>query len=181
MSDSPAASSPAPLASRLARLRVPLGFVSALIVLWLAQPTRTTLAAGSLVALVGEALRIWAAGHLHKSREVTSSGPYRWLAHPLYVGSSVMALGLAIAAGRLLVGVTIAAYMGVTTVAAIKHEEAFLRGRFGPAYDTYRRGVASDRPFSLAQAMANREYRAALGLVAAVLLLLWKAAYNGAL
>ena len=28
----------------------------------------------------------WAAGHLHKSREVTSSGPYRWLAHPLYVG-----------------------------------------------------------------------------------------------
>ena len=29
------------------------------------------------VAALGEALRIWAAGHLNKSREVTSSGPYR--------------------------------------------------------------------------------------------------------
>ena len=49
--------------------------------------------AGSVVAVVGEALRVWAAGHLNKSREVTSSGPYRWFAHPLYVGSSVMGVG----------------------------------------------------------------------------------------
>jgi hypothetical protein len=34
--------------------------------------------AGLFVALAGEAsLRIWAAGHLEKSREVTRSGPYR--------------------------------------------------------------------------------------------------------
>lgn len=171
--------SPAPtLVSRLARLRVPLGFLSAILVLWLAAPTSLSLVVGAIVAAIGEGLRIWAAGHLNKSREVTSSGPYRYFAHPLYVGSSVMALGVAIASGSVIVALLIALYMGTTITAAIKHEEAFLRAKFGTAYDTYRGGASSDRPFSWQQAMANREYRAALGLVLAGLLLLWKATYN---
>ena len=48
--------------------------------------------------VVGEALRIWAAGHLEKGREVTRSGPYRWTRHPLYIGSAIIALGVVIAA-----------------------------------------------------------------------------------
>ncbi len=55
---------------------------------------------------------IWAAGHLNKSREVTASGPYRWVAHPLYVGSSIMGVGLAIASGSLIVAVVIAVVSG---------------------------------------------------------------------
>ncbi len=181
MSDPSKGAGPASLTGRLARLRVPLGFLSAALAFWLARPTRATLVAGALIAVVGEALRIWAAGHLHKSREVTSSGPYRWFGHPLYVGSTIMAVGFAIAAGRALVAATVAIYMAVTIAAAIRHEEAFLRARFGAAYDTYRQGASSQRRFSLRQALANREHRAALGLIAAVLLLLWKAAYNGTL
>lgn len=169
------------LASRLARLRVPLGFVAAVLVLWLAAPTRATLAIGAVIAVIGEGLRIWAAGHLNKSREVTSSGPYRYFAHPLYVGSSVMAVGVAIASGSLVAVVAIALYMVVTITAAIRHEEAFLRAKFGSLYDTYRGGASVARPFSLQQAMANREYRAALGLLAAGFLLFLKATYNGAL
>lgn len=167
---------------RLARLRVPLGFVAALVVFWLARPTRSSLAAGTIVALAGEALRFWAAGHLNKSREVTRSGPYRWFAHPLYVGSSVMGLGVALASRSLAVALLIAIYMGVTVGAAVRHEEAFLRDRFGALYDRYRRGEATDAAttrFTLRQAMVNREYRAAIGLAAAVLLLLGKATYNG--
>lgn len=150
-----------------------------MVVLWLAAPTRVSLAMGALIAVIGEGLRIWAAGHLNKSREVTSSGPYQFFAHPLYVGSSVMALGVAIASSRVIVALAIALYMGVTITAAIWHEEAFLRAKFGGAYDTYRRGVSSPRAFSLQQVMANREYRAALGLVGVGLLLAWKATYNG--
>src|SRR4051812_37800906 len=48
----------ADLVRRLARLRVPLGFLFAIGVLWLAQPTRPTLLAGSVVGGLGEALRI---------------------------------------------------------------------------------------------------------------------------
>src|SRR5437763_17054390 len=84
----------AALAGALARRRVPLGFAFGIIVLWLASPTPASVAIGSAIAAIGEAIRIWAAGHVQKAREVTSSGPYRFTAHPLYIGSSVMGVGL---------------------------------------------------------------------------------------
>jgi len=166
---------------RLARLRVPLGFAGAVAALWFAAPTRATLAAGTLIALAGEAVRVWAAGHLNKSREVTASGPYRFVAHPLYVGSSIMGAGAVVAAHSLIVAAIVALYLATTISAAVRSEEAFLRARFGDGYDRYRRGAADGgaRRFSVAQAIANREYRAVGGLLAAVLLLLWKATYNG--
>jgi len=166
----------------LARWRVRLGFLSAVLVLWLAQPTPVSLLTGSLVASAGEALRIWAAGHLTKARDVTMSGPYRWMAHPLYVGSFIMGSGLAIASAHVVVAMVIAVYLGLTTLSAIRSEESFLRERFGHRYDEYRRGAVargSTRRFSLEQAMANREYRALVGLAGSVLLLVLKATYNG--
>jgi protein-S-isoprenylcysteine O-methyltransferase Ste14 len=172
------------LVAGLARLRVALGFVFGALVLILAHPSRASVAAGMTVCAIGEAIRFWAAGHLQKSREVTVSGPYRWSAHPLYVGSSVMGVGLAIACASVPVAVLIAIYLASTLSAAISSEEAYLRRTFGDQYDLYRRGVAakrawgSRRRFSLAQAMANREYRAVLGLVIAMLLLLLKARYT---
>jgi len=178
-----------PLAGRLARLRVPLGFLSGVFVLWFSQPTIESVARGAAVAGVGEALRVWAAGHLNKAREVTTSGPYRWLAHPLYVGSSIMGIGLAVAANRLLVSALILVYLSVTLAAAIKSEEAFLRRAFGGEYDRYRRRNGADvagaasaidaRHFSVQQALANHEQRAVVGLLVAVLLLFLKATYNG--
>ena len=176
------------LMATLARMRVALGFVFGVLVLVLAQPSAASLAIGMSVAACGELIRIWAAGHLRKSREVTVSGPYRWVAHPLYVGSSVMGAGLAIASASLPAAVLIAVYLAATLTAAIKSEEAFLRRTFGDQYELYRSGVeakrrerggASNRAFSLQQAMANREYRAVAGLTAAILLLIWKATYNG--
>jgi len=163
----------------LARRRVGLGFAVGALVLWLAQPTAATVAAGAAVAIIGECLRVWAAGHLNKGREVTSSGPYRWLAHPLYVGSCIIGVGLAVAAHSLAVTALIAVYLIVTLTAAIKNEEAFLRRTFGDRYERYRRGTSEPRRFSLAQARANREYRALVGLAVAVLLLALKATYNG--
>jgi protein-S-isoprenylcysteine O-methyltransferase Ste14 len=166
----------------LAKLRVPLGFGCAVVVLWLARPTPASLLWGAAVATIGEALRVWAAGHLNKSREVTSSGPYRWFAHPLYVGSSVMGVGLAVASASLIVAMLIAMYLAATIGAAIRSEEAFLRGKFGDDYDAWRRGrgrspaaqAEASRRFSVAQAIANREYRALAGVVVAMLLLLLK-------
>jgi protein-S-isoprenylcysteine O-methyltransferase Ste14 len=167
----------------IARLRVALGFACGVLVFWLARPTSGTIPAGLAVAAAGELIRFWAAGHLQKSREVTTSGPYRFVAHPLYLGSSVIGAGLAIASGSLVVAVIVAGYLAVTLTAAIRSEEAFLRRAFGEEYEHYRRTgvIQANRPFSLARAMANREYRAVVGLAVAVLLLAWKASYNGVL
>ena len=165
----------------IARFRVTIGFTCAVFVLWLAEPKAESLAVGTAIAILGELLRIWGAGHLNKSREVTSSGPYRWLAHPLYAGSSLIGAGLAVASNSVVVTALIAVYLVVTLTAAIKSEEAFLRRMFGDHYDRYRdEGVVdTHRRFSLARAFANREHRAIIGLVLAVLLLAWKARIMG--
>jgi len=173
----------------LARLRVTLGFVCGVLVFILAQPTARSLAIGLSVAAAGEAIRIWASGHLNKAREVTTSGPYRWVGHPLYVGSTVMGVGLAIACANVIVAVLVAVYLVTTLTAAIKSEEAFLRRTFGEQYDLYREGQLAKRAasarkpgrkFSVAQAIANREHRALAGFMVVVLLLILKATYNGA-
>ncbi len=159
--------------ARLARARVPLGFVFGAIVLWLARPTATSLLIGGSIAVVGELVRIWAAGHLEKGREVTSSGPYAITRHPLYLGSTIIGIGLAVGAGSLLVAAIVLAYLIVTLTAAIRTEEAHLTQKFGAAYPEYRAGRMSvARPFSLERAMRNREYRAALGVLV-VLAVLW--------
>ena len=160
----------------IARLRVPLGFLFAAIVLYLADPTDRTLPAGAVIALIGEGVRIWAAGHLEKGSEVTASGPYALTRHPLYLGSSLIALGLAIAAASTGVAVIVLGYMALTLTAAIRTEEAHLTEKFGAAYPDYRAGRMSvRRRFSLERAVRNREYRAATGVLAVLLFLAWKA------
>jgi protein-S-isoprenylcysteine O-methyltransferase Ste14 len=161
---------------RLARLRVPLGFVLAVVVLALSQPTWRSIVIGGLIGIVGEAVRLWAAGHLEKSREVTMSGPYRYTRHPLYLGSSIMAAGVAAASRSPWVALIVAVHMVVTVTAAVRTEEAFLRERFGDAYDAYarRRAPAMTRRFSLERAWRNREYRALAGLALAIALLAGK-------
>lgn len=165
------------LARVLARRRVTLGFVFAVAVLYLASPTRASLAAGAAIGLAGEAIRIWAAGHLEKSREVTTSGPYRFTRHPLYLGSSIMALGIAVGCRSLVVAVLVCLYMAATIGAAIRMEEAFLRARFGDAYDAYAedRAPRVERRFSFERAWRNKEYRALTGLVVTLLLLAFRA------
>jgi protein-S-isoprenylcysteine O-methyltransferase Ste14 len=167
---------PASVTEVLARKRVALGFVTTIATLVFAQPTWATWRSGLIVAIAGEAFRVWAAGHLEKGREITRSGPYRWIAHPLYVGSSILALGVVIAASSIVVALLAAIYMGSTITAAIRTEEAFLRSRFGDAYDRYQQSESEPmrRRFSLRRAMRNREYRAVLGLAIGFALLALK-------
>lgn len=161
----------------LARRRVPLGFVVGALALLLAQPTRRTLIAGAFVAVAGESIRFWAAGHLEKGREVTMSGPYRLTRHPLYLGSSLIGIGLVVASASWWVTVLVLSYLAMTLTAAILIEEAHLTDKFGAAYPDYRGGRAAGarRRFSFGRALRNREYRAAIGVLVVLGVLAWKA------
>ena len=163
---------------RVARLRVPLGYALGAVAFWFAEPTSRSLAVGAAVGAAGEAVRIWAAGHLEKGREVTSSGPYRLTRHPLYAGSVIMGLGLAVAAHSVPVAILVLAYLAITITAAIRSEEAHLTDKFGAHYPAYRDGTATRgaQSFSLDRAMRNREYRALLGLLVVLALLAAKGA-----
>ena len=167
------------VAAKLARMRVPLGFFCAGAVLWLARPTPRSLIIGGVIAGFGEIVRIWAAGHLEKGREVTQSGPYRITRHPLYVGSAIIAVGAAVASARVSAMVIIATYMAITLASAVRHEEAGMRAAFGDEYDAYAQSRATPvgRPFSLARAIKNKEHKSVMGLAAVGALLAVKAFY----
>lgn len=159
---------------RLARLRVPLGFMFFGVAYWLASPTPNALALGAAVASIGQVLRIWAAGHIEKGREVTRSGPYRHVRHPLYVGSAIMAIGFGTASASLSTALLVLTYFVVTYVAAVRTEEATLDARFDGQYSAYRAGRAPEvqRRFSPTRAFTmNREYRSVAGFVLAFVLL----------
>jgi protein-S-isoprenylcysteine O-methyltransferase Ste14 len=159
-----------------ARWRVTGGFVTAIVMLVLARPTWESWGAGFVIAAIGEGLRVWASGHLEKGREVTRSGPYRFVRHPLYVGSMIMALGVALAARGAVPALVAGLYMGATILAAVQVEEEQLRQAFGSVYDDYAasRAAPMKRHFSVRRAVRNREYRAVAGLLGGFALLALK-------
>ncbi len=166
---------------RVARSRVAAGFGVAAAAFWLARPSLWSLGLGAAIGLAGTCLRGWAAGHLEKGVEVTTSGPYRWMRHPLYVGSALLGLGFAAAARHPVTALLIVLYLAVSLSQAARFEEARLRAELGDAYDRYARGAAAvgGRRWSLARAVRNREGQALAGTLAALALLGLKALLAG--
>ena len=173
--------SSAPWVFWVARSRVAAGFGVAAAAFWFARPSWWSLGLGAAIGLAGACLRGWAAGHLEKGVEVTTSGPYRWMRHPLYVGSTLLGLGFAAAARHPGAALLIVLYLAVSLSQAARFEEARLRAELGDAYDRYARGAAAagDRRWSLARAVRNREGQALAGAVAALALLGLKALLAG--
>ena len=86
---------------RLKNLRLrflPLIAVSLLLWLWVSDDP-VDLALGGGLVMAGLALRGWGAGHLIKTKQLTTSGPYAHVRHPLYLGSLLCATGFALMAG----------------------------------------------------------------------------------
>jgi len=99
--------------------------------------------------------------------------PVPLCAAPLYLGSSLIGIGLAIASTSLVVAAIIGIYLGLTLSAARRSEEAHLREKFGDAYDAYveKRMAPMTRAFSLERALGNREHHTIAGLVVGFALL----------
>jgi protein-S-isoprenylcysteine O-methyltransferase Ste14 len=175
---------PKPYADFVARLRVFTGFVLVAVFAWLARPTRDSLAVGLPVALLGLALRAWAAGCLYKNQQLTTGGPYAYIRNPLYVGTSLAAAGFVIAAARWELAILSGAVFFFIYLPVIGLEEQHLRDLF-PEFDDYTRRVGmliprsritGGLPFTFAQYLHNREYEALAGFLAGAAFLVWKAA-----
>jgi protein-S-isoprenylcysteine O-methyltransferase Ste14 len=48
---------------------------------------------GALITFFGEGLRLWAAGHLRKNKQLTTTGPYSYVKNPLYIGTLLITVG----------------------------------------------------------------------------------------
>jgi len=173
------------------RWRVPLGFLCAAVFFFFAKPTPRGLIIGAAVSLLGLALRAWSAGHIRKNAQLATSGPYAFTRNPLYLGSFLLGLGFTIASGRLLLALLFAGLFLGIYLPVMRVEASTMAQLFGSQYEPYRHSVPlflpRFTPFRESGSTGNRfdgtlylryrEYRAALGLVAAWGLLLIKTFY----
>src|SRR5213078_1051628 len=95
---------------------------------------------GAPIAVLGLLLRGWAAGHLAKNQRLATGGPYAMTRNPLYLGTLLVAAGLAIASREVMLAVLFAAAFALVYLPAIELEEQHLRKLF-PEYEEYARRV----------------------------------------
>lgn len=160
------------------KVRLRIGFLFAIAYLVFARPTPGSLLLGLPVAFIGLLIRGWAAGHIVKGEQLTTTGPYAHTRNPLYFGSFMLAAGFALAAhwSLLLIVIALFAFIYGPT---IEKERAEISGKFPEAYAQYEANVPAFTPrltpwqeqtgkesFSFSLYMRQREWQAALAFVA---------------
>ena len=178
------------IAQVLARWRVRLGYLLAILVLWFSRPVPRSILGGAILGAIGLFIRARAAGHLHKQQVLTMTGPYAHTRNPLYLGSAILALGVEVAANSWIAAAILLVYFAIVYSVVMRREEQELRQHHGAAFDEYARTVplflprfsaaklptAGSGAFSFAQYKKNQEYRAAIGflLVLVVFIVIWR-------
>jgi len=147
---------------------------------------------GVTLALLGEAIQMWAAAHLHKDAEVAMSGPYAWVRNPMYIGRFFLGLGLTLLTWRWFLVGPYAIGFWFYAQARVLGEEARLLTKFGSEYQAYRRAVRrwlplpprkrfSDARWSWECVLRNHELRVAAGVLVGLALLRWRLLLGGPL
>jgi protein-S-isoprenylcysteine O-methyltransferase Ste14 len=162
------------------RLRLRAVWLLVLPFLWFARPTPLLLGIGVAMGLLGLFIRGWAAGTIHKEKELTTTGPYAFTRNPLYVGSFFLGLGVTIAGGQWVwPALFLVFYVGVYG-RTMSGEAALLTELFGDRFRHYAAHVPAFAPrltpyrapgpagggFTFARYKRNREWEAGLGALA---------------
>ena len=164
-------------------------FVGTLV--WFSTPTPRLLAFGALIVLLGEAVRIWAAGHLVKSSELIDSGPYAFTQNPLYLGRLMILTGFCVMArsrwylnwAALAVGYAV--FFGYYIPRKLRVEGARLQKMHGSSFIQYnsavpillpslRRYPGKRSPWSFGKAVKNQEYLVLAGVLLVLAFFAWK-------
>ena len=117
------------------KTRITFAWIFSIVLVFCAQDYPTL--PGIILCFIGATIRVWGSGYLHKDNQLSVYGPYSWTRNPLYLGTYLMALGVALAieAWILLAVITV-------TFAAMYHfiildEETKLKRIFGERYEIY--------------------------------------------
>lgn len=166
----------------LNRLRLKAVWLLVLPFLVFASPTWSVLYVGVVVAALGLAIRAWAAGTIHKERQLTTSGPYAFTRNPLYLGSFLIGVGVTVAGGHWVWPAVFVVFFAGVYSRTMASEVARLTELYGERYRAYARAVPAFLPrltpyrpesglqtagFRPDQYRRNREWEALLGGVAA--------------
>ena len=160
---------------------------------YFAHPTATLLIWGGTSTMVGALIRGWAAGCIRKERHLCTSGPYAITRNPLYLGSFFVGVGVTMAGGQWLFLLAFLIFFGWAYGKTMRAETIRLEELFGDVFRDYRRAVPALIPrltpyrrpdstdeagpapgFSFRMYWGNREYQAALGILAGFAFLIIK-------
>jgi protein-S-isoprenylcysteine O-methyltransferase Ste14 len=104
-------------------------------------------AVGVPLVFAGVILFGWAIGTFHRAgtpapphhptRAIVTDGPYRFTRNPIYIGFTLLHLGLAVWVNSLWVLVTLLPVLVVMHAGVILREERYLTRRFGHTYTEY--------------------------------------------
>jgi len=96
---------------------------------------------GGVVFLAGVLTRVWAQMHLRHRLKVkmtlTSTGPYGYVRNPLYIGNTLILVGLSIMAGLVWLAPITILYCAVVYTFVVRQEESRLRETYGEPYLEY--------------------------------------------
>ena len=170
------------------RLTATFGFIAVLVAFSRPRPVEVTV--GFIIAAMGEGIRFWAAGHLLKTKELITSGPYRYTRNPLYLGRLLILTGLCIMcrlpyyANWILLVVGYLIFLGYYMPRKERIEPARLRSVHGEDYERYFKAVpalipnfrpyahASNLGWSSDRMFRNREAWMVIGILAITVFLL---------
>lgn len=179
---------PKSYADTVQRLRVPAGLVLLAAFVWFAHPSSGSLALGVPLSILGLAIRGWAAGYLAKNETLAVSGPYAYCRNPLYLGSLIVACGVTVAARSASLALLLGVIFFFVYLPVMELEGQHLRKLF-PGYDEYARRVplliprggnaARNGRFRPDLYMKNQEYKALLGYLVGLALLVWRSGVSG--
>lgn len=102
-----------------------------------AAPVPLLAAIGLGVAFVGAVVRLYASGYIVKNEQLATSGPYRFVRHPLYTGNILFVVGFALAGWRWW-GIPLAVlFFWFYYPTAIEYEDRKLRRIFGAVWEQW--------------------------------------------
>ena len=111
------------------------------LVSYFGQPSRELIIAGSIIAIIGALIRLWASGHVKKNRVLATDGPYAYVRHPLYVGNILILLGFSIASGLWWAYVLMLFLILFYYPPAITYEDAKLNKLFGEEWQNWSKDI----------------------------------------
>jgi len=173
------------LKHRRYRFRQALGGIMVVFLVILAQPAPRGLPIGVAVCILGEMVRLWAAGYVRKSRVLETRGPYAFVRHPQYLGNTLHAVGLCLASGHPWAISVWPVFFLLFYMSAIRREDGKLENRFGDDWRAWREVTPAVIPrrwpgrkawghlreWSLLQSIRNGEPLWVMGISAALVLM----------
>jgi len=115
-----------------------LGLILLLVCAWFTLPAgEDRIAAGFVIAVLGQAWRIYAAGVIHKNRRLATTGAYSLVRHPLYFGNFLILAGFALACANWIVVVVVVFFLFFYYPAAIRYEDRKLQDLFGDEWQAW--------------------------------------------